>query len=123
MPYKKYNFENLEIYHLGNEFVVVIYRLIHKFPSEELFGLNSQIKRAAVSIVLNIAEGSGRNTKKDFSKFISQSIGSILEVKACLILAKKLKYITSEDFVEILPRLDELYFKSQAFKKALLRHD
>lgn len=123
MSYKKYNFENLEIYHLGNDFVMLVYGLAHKFPSEELFGLSSQIKRAVVSIALNIAEGSGRNTKKDFSKFISQSIGSILEVKACLILAEKLKYITSEDFVEILPKLDELYFKSQAFKKALIRND
>lgn len=123
MTYKKYNFENLDIYHLANDFVVVIYRLIDKFPKEELFGLTSQIKRAVVSIVLNIAEGSGRNTKKDFSKFISQSIGSLLEVKACLILAEKLKYVMQEDFMKILPKLDELYFKSQAFRKSLLRND
>jgi len=88
--YKKYNFENLKIYHLANSFVLEIYELAKKFPKEEMFGLTSQIKRAVISVVLNIAEGSGKNTKKDFAKFISQSVGSLVEVKACLILAGKL---------------------------------
>jgi len=119
--YKKYKFENFEIYHLANDFVLEIYKLTKKFPKEELFGLTSQIKRAAISVVLNIAEGSGKGTKKDFAKFISQSIGSLLEVKACLILAGKFGYITRDDFKKILPRLDELYFKSQGFKKSLVK--
>ena len=119
--YKKYNFETLEIYHLANDFVLEVYGLVKKFPNEELFGLTSQTKRAVISIVLNIAEGSGKSTKKDFAKFISQSIGSLLEVKACLILAGKLNYISRVDFEKILPKLDELYFKSQAFKKSLIK--
>ena len=118
--YKKYNFENIDIYHLANNFVLEIYRLVKKFPKEELFGLISQIKRAVISIVLNIAEGSGKSTKKDFAKFMSQSIGSLLEVKACLILAEKLNYISQDDLEKVLPKLDELYFKSQAFKKSLM---
>jgi len=121
--YKKYKFEKLDIYHLGNDFVVEIYKLTKKFPKEELFGLISQIKRAVISVVLNIAEGSGKNTKKDFAKFISQSIGSLLEVKACLILAGKLEYITRDAFDKILPKLDELYFKLQGFKKFLEKND
>ncbi len=121
--YKDYKFEKLEIYHLGNDFVVNIYKLSQKLPKEELFGLISQIKRAVVSIVLNIAEGSGRNTKKDFAKFIGQSIGSLLEVKACLIIINKLKYIDSKDFGSVLPQLDELYFKLQGFKKYLEKND
>lgn len=119
--YKPYHFETLDIYRLANEFVLEIYKLVKKFPQEELFGLISQIKRAAISIVLNIAEGSGRNTKKDFAKFISQSIGSLLEVKACLILAGKLEYITKDDFIKITPKLDELFFKLQAYRKFLLK--
>ncbi len=119
--YKKYKFESLDIYHLANDFVLEIYKLVKKFPKEELFGLTSQIKRAAISIVLNVAEGSGKSTKKDFAKFISQSIGSLLEVKACLILAGKLSYISKDDFKKILPALNELYFKTQAFKKSLIK--
>ena len=76
--YKKYKFEKLDIYDLANNFVLEIYKLVKKFPKEELFGLTSQIKRASISIVLNIAEGSGGATKKDFAKFISQSIGFII---------------------------------------------
>ena len=117
--YKKYNFENLKIYHLANSFVLEIYELAKKFPKEEIFGLISQTKRAVISVVLNIAEGSGKNTKKDFAKFISQSVGSLVEVKACLILAGKLGYITKNDFKRLLPKLDELYFKLQGFKKSL----
>ena len=119
--YKRYKFESLDIYHLANDFVLEIYKLVKKFPKEELFGLTSQIKRAAISIVLNIAEGSGKSTKKDFAKFISQSIGSLLEVKACLILAGKLGYISKDDFKKILPALNELYFKTQGFKKSLIK--
>lgn len=121
MPYKKYHFETLEIYNLANDFVLEVYKLTKKFPKEELFGLTSQIKRAVISIVLNIAEGSGKNTKKDFAKFISQSIGSLLEVKACLILAGKLDYITREDFKKITPDLDKLFFKLQAYRKFLIK--
>lgn len=119
--YKQYHFETLDIYKLANEFVLEIYKLVKKFPQEELFGLSSQLKRAAISIVLNIAEGSGRNTKKDFAKFISQSIGSLLETKACLILADKLEYITKDDFNKILPSLDTLFFKLQSYRKFLLK--
>lgn len=119
--YKKYHFETLDIYHLANDFVLEIYKLAKRFPKEELFGLISQIRRAAISIVLNIAEGSGKNTKKDFAKFISQSIGSLLEVKACLILAGKLGYISKNDFTKILPKLDELFFKLQAYRKFLTK--
>jgi len=119
--YKQYHFETLDIYKLANNFVLEVYKLVKKFPQEELFGLSSQLKRAAISIVLNIAEGSGRNTKKDFAKFISQSIGSLLETKACLILAGKLNYISQEDFKKALPTLDKLFFKLQAYRKFLLK--
>ena len=71
--YIKYNFENLEIYNLANDLVLEIYKITSHFPREELFGLISQIKRAVISIVLNIVEGSGRNSKKDFSRFINFS--------------------------------------------------
>lgn len=118
--YQKYkSFENLDIYKLGNNLVKEIYILSNKFPRSELFGLISQIRRAAISIVLNIAEGSSRKSK-EFARFIDQSIGSILEIKACLIIVKDLDYITENDLKKILPLIDEIYFKSLSFKKYLL---
>ncbi len=118
----KYNFENLEVYELANDFALKIYKIAKNFPKEELFGLTSQIKRAATSVVLNIVEGSGRNSKKDFARFISQAIGSLLEVKAVLTLAVKLEYISRETAEELFLLIDKLFFKLIAFKKSLIKN-
>lgn len=118
--YIKYNFENLEIYQLANDLVVEIYKISNRFPKEELFGLTSQLRRAVVSIVLNIVEGSGRGSKKDFSRFINQAIGSLLEVKAILILAVKLKYLPESTARQLFSSIDKLFFKLTAFKKSLI---
>ena len=118
--YIKYNFENLEVYNLSNNFALKIYKISNNFPKEELFGLTSQIKRAATSVVLNIVEGSGRGSKKDFARFINQAIGSLLEVKAVLILTVKLKYISKGTAGELFLLIDKLFFKLIAFKKSLI---
>lgn len=117
--YQRYNFENLEIYQLGNELVKEVYLISGKFPRKELFCLTPQIRRAVISFVLNIAEGSGRGSKRDFSRFMSQSIGSLLETKACLIIAKNLNYISEREIQKLIPKIDQLYFKSLSFKKYL----
>ena len=101
------------------DLVVDIYELIKKFPKEELYGLTSQVRRAAVSVVLNIAEGSCARSKKDFARFIGQAIGSLVEVKAGLVIAGRLKYITREDFLKIIPKIDTLFFKLISFQKTL----
>src|SRR3989338_4500367 len=93
MLYQKYNFENLEIYTLSEELLLIIYQLLKKCPKEELFVIISQLKRAGMSIVLNIAEGSSRKSKKDFAHFIDISIGSLFETKTILLLSLKLEYI------------------------------
>ena len=117
--YQRYNFENLEIYQLSCDFVMTVYQVTSRFPKQEQYGLTSQVRRAVISIVLNIVEGSGRASKKDFSRFISQAIGSILEVKAGLILAGKIGYLTKNEFSKLAPSIDEIYFKLLAFKKSL----
>jgi len=118
----KYNFENLEVYELANDFALKIYKIAKNFPKEELFGLISQIKRAATSVVLNIVEGSGRNSKKDFARFINQAIGSLFEVKAVLTLAVDLEYISRETAEELFLLIDKLFFKLIAFKKSLIKN-
>lgn len=116
--YQKYNFENLEVYKLANNLVSEIYNITKKFPKEENFILVSQIKRAAISVALNIAEGSSR-TKKEFARFVEISLGSLIEVKACFILAKNFKYVSEDNFNQIIRKIDELFFKLLNLKKYL----
>lgn len=72
-----FRFEGLEIFHAAIDFSARVYEAVKKFPSEERFDLTSQARRAANSIVLNIAEGCGRGTKKDFSHFLDMALGSL----------------------------------------------
>lgn len=73
-----------------------------KFPSDERFGLTSQIRRAAVSVALNIAEGSGRRTPKDRLRFMNISDASLSEVETCSIIALELNYFSQKQFLEML---------------------
>jgi four helix bundle protein len=76
------------------DFVVDIYETTNRFPSNEVYGLTSQIKRAAVSIPSNIAEGSGRKNPKEFIQFLFISKGSLAEVETQLEIAHRLKYLS-----------------------------
>ena len=74
-----------------------IYRLTSKFPKHELYGLSQQIRRAAVSVPSNIAEGKGRYSDRDFVRFLLVARGSLLELETQLIIAQKLSYLSNED--------------------------
>ena len=84
-----FRFEGLNIFHEAIDFSVRVYSMAKKFPAEERFDLTSRSRRAANSVVLNIAEGSGRGTKRDFSRFLDLALGSTFEAVACSFLAKK----------------------------------
>lgn len=94
---EKFNFENLNVYQEALVFINAIYNRTANWPKDELFGLASQLRRAAVSIALNIAEGSSR-TKKDFRHFLDLSRGSVFECVAILSIALNRKYITAKEF-------------------------
>ena len=112
----KYHFENLEIYKLAVFLTREIYKISPKLPKHEEYVLKSQLLRAVTSIVLNIAEGSGRRTTKEKVNFISIAIGSLQEVVSIVKLLVDLQEISAEDITEI-ERLEEtLYFKLIAFK-------
>ncbi|OGZ07830.1 MAG: hypothetical protein A3C93_05925 [Candidatus Lloydbacteria bacterium RIFCSPHIGHO2_02_FULL_54_17] len=81
-------YKDLIVWQRSIELTSLVYTLVRDFPKEELFGLTSQIKRAAVSIPANIAEGSGRRTEKDFRHFLSIAYGSALELETHLIITK-----------------------------------
>ena len=114
-----YNFEKLEIWKLSIEVIKEVNELIKKLPTEEKYALGDQIRRAALSIALNIAEGWGRNTKKDFARFISTAVGSTLEVIASLKVAQNLDYIQDKHLEKLDGLTKELYFKLLKFNNYL----
>jgi len=95
------DFKKLEIWENGIELVKQVYHLSNKLPSEEKFGLKSQITRAAVSIPSNIAEGCSRNSEIEFKCFLEIAIGSLFEVETQLIIAQELRFIKSEELENI----------------------
>ena len=114
-----FRFEGLEIFHAAIDFSARVYEMVKKFPAEERFDLTSQARRAANSIVLNIAEGSGRGTKKDFSHFLDMAVGSTFETVACFFVACKQSYISEQDLEEIKRDGEFLSKRINAFKRTL----
>ena len=96
---KIHNFKKLLLWQKAMDLATFIYLLTSDFPKEEKYGLISQLQRCAVSIPSNIAEGSGRVSKKEFQHFISFAMGSSFELETQVILAYKFKYITEEQMV------------------------
>ena len=104
-----FKFENLRVWQKSVELTDEIYKLTEKFPKEEMFGLSSQIRRAANSIVLNIAEGASGNTNAEFKRFLVMAARSCAEVISCLHLAKRRTYITDNEFSSAYLKTEEVY--------------
>ncbi|MEK7062188.1 MAG: four helix bundle protein [Patescibacteria group bacterium] len=109
------NFKDLKIWNKGINLVVDIYKLTSKFPIEEKYGLISQIRRSAVSIPSNIAEGHSRKTSKDFKQFIAIAKGSLSELETQLIISFKLSFISREEFEIINDKIKELEKMTASF--------
>jgi four helix bundle protein len=114
-----FRFESLEIFHAAIDFSAKVYEAVKKFPADERFDLTSQARRAANSIVLNIAEGSGRGTKKDFSHFLDMALGSTFETVACFFVAQKQSYVSQHDLDEMKRNGESLSKRINAFKRTL----
>jgi len=95
------SFTDLEAWKEGHKLVLMIYEATKKFPKEEIFGLTNQLRRAAVSITSNIAEGFSRKTSKDKTHFYLISLGSLTETQNQILVAKDVKYLSREDFKKI----------------------
>jgi len=95
------SFEDLPVWQDARKFTNKIYNLTNKFPKEELYGLTSQIRRATVSIMSNIAEGFDRRSDKELSNFISVARGSSSEVENDLYIVLDLKYINQSEFNQL----------------------
>ena len=116
-----FKFESLNIWKEAVKFVSEIYKLTKKFPNWETYSLISQLNRAAISISLNIAEGSSRISKKDFKRFIQISLGSLNEVVTCLYIAKNENYLDSKEFNKLYGRCEDISKMLYGFNKYLER--
>ena len=102
------NFKGLDVWNIAIKVGKRVYEISDKFPKSEIYGLSSQLRRAAVSISSNIAEGCGRKTNKDFANFLHISMGSIREVESQLFISKELGYLSENDLKEMESELNEL---------------
>ncbi|HUH32527.1 MAG TPA: four helix bundle protein [Daejeonella sp.] len=103
-----HNFKDLRVWQKSIDLTTEIYAMLSYFPAEEKFGLVSQMKRAAVSIPSNIAEGAGRNSNKEFKHFLSISLGSLFEIETQLIIANRLRLINTEVTQELNIKISDL---------------
>lgn len=96
------NYNDLQVWQESMLLVTAVYKLSSLFPNDERYGLTDQMRRAAVSIPSNIAEGHARNSKLDFARFLRISLGSCTELETQIIIAKNLEYVTEEKIELIL---------------------
>lgn len=116
-----YAFERLDVWQVSRAFVKEVYRLLAQFPDFEMYNLTNQIRRAAVSVSLNIAEGTSRNSLKEQSRFSEVAYGSLLEVYCSLLIAKDLGYIDENDLSGVSVRIQELSNKLNALKQSQIK--
>ncbi len=102
------DFRQLKVWEKAHHFTLCVYRVTKNFPSDERFGLTSQLRRSASSVPTNIAEGCGRNSERELARFMSIAAGSASEVEYQLLLARDLKYIQIETYREISQQLSEI---------------
>ena len=109
------DFHKLGIWQRSHQLTLDVYKMSKSFPKDELFGLTSQIRRAASSIPTNIAEGCGRASNKDYAHFLQIAIGSASEVEYELLLAHDLEYINDEAF-------NKLTSETIAIRKMIIKY-
>ena len=97
-------YRDLVVWQKAMELVTSVYEATSAFPRHELYGLTGQIRRAAVSVPSNLAEGHGRTSRREFHQFISQARGSLMEVETQLEIARNLGYLSSADAAELLAK-------------------
>ncbi len=102
------SYKDLIAWRKSMELVAEIYKATQKFPKEELYGITSQLRRAAVSVPSNIAEGQARLSPKEFRKFLSDARGSLVEIETQLMISQMLKFLSNEDSERLLNRTCEL---------------
>ena len=114
------NYKELIVWQKSDELAFEVYRITKKLPRDEIYGLTSQLRRAALSVLTNIVEGYARKGDKELARFINISIGSLAEVEYLLEFSKRLGYIIEKDYVKIENLRDEVGKLLWSFYKKLL---
>ena len=117
----KYSFEKLEVWNDARKLVKMIYLQPDNFPEKERFGLSSQMQRAVVSIVSNIAEGVSRNSVKEKIRFVELAYGSLMELYCQLYVSVDLDYLTPNTFMLIKVEIDKIANKANALKRSFIK--
>lgn len=120
MTVQKFNFRNLICYQKGRVLVGEVYKFVKTLPPEEKYALGDQLRRAAVSVTSNIAEGSGRQSFKDQAHFIELSYGSLMEVMSQLDLSLDLGYINIESYTLLEQMIEEESRIISGYRNSLL---
>lgn len=115
-----YPFEKLEVWKLSKAFVVRIYKITEKFPSEEKFGMTSQVRRASLSVSSNLAEGSGRHTSKDQGHFYEMAYSSLMEALNQILISVDLGWISESELLELRQEIEVISFKINALRKSIM---
>jgi four helix bundle protein len=119
---EKFRFLKWKAYQDAKELFILILNIVKKIPKEYRFELGSQLIRASLSILLNIAEGSGKNSDRELNRFIDISLGSLNETLAAVDALKDTKLITESDFNKIFKLIDEISNQLGGFKKKLISY-
>lgn len=114
-----HNYKGLKIWHRSMDLVEQVYILTDKIPKNEIYGLIGQIKRSAVSVPSNIAEGAGRSSDKDFIRYLSISTGSLNELNTQLVIARRLDFINEDELQKIEEDINEIQKMTYTFKGQL----
>ncbi|MHB8883200.1 MAG: four helix bundle protein [Thermodesulfovibrionales bacterium] len=113
------NFRELQVWKKSHALTVAIYKATTIFPKEEIYGLTSQMRRAAVSVAANIAEGCGRGGKADFARFIQMALGSASELEYLLLLSCEIQYLNDSEYEKLSSEVIEVKKMLTSFMKKL----
>lgn len=117
-----HNFRELKIWQRSMDLAKEVYKVVSMFPTEEKFGLVSQLSRCAVSIPSNISEGAGRATKKQFQHFLEYSMGSCNELQTQLELSRRFGYLNEADASRVTDEINQVYRMILSFYNTLNEH-
>jgi four helix bundle protein len=116
---RKFRFLNWKVYKDAKELFSSLLKLIKKLPKEYRFEIGNQIVRSSLSVILNIAEGSGKSSDRELNRYFTIALGSLYEVLAAIDVLKDNKLITIQEFNEIFRKIDEISNQLGGFKKVV----
>jgi len=113
------NYKELKVWQKAVDLTVSIYEVTKMFPSEEIYGIVNQMRRAAVSISSNLAEGAGRGSSKDFCHFLGISLGSAFELETQLIISEKIGFLSNDQLIPQIIQINEIEKMIRGLQKSL----